>query len=369
MSGWTLTNYWLLIVWVAFAGFFLQMLFPLVPVRVLGRIEYRWNLFAAFILGLPLVIWAGNRSNAIGDTAGYRANFQSAPTLESLIEYVEAGSKDQGFRVFVVICKSIIGESDVLFLIIIAAIQITCIFWVLRKYSASFLFSVFIFIASCDYVGWTYNGIRQFMAATCLFACIGLIVKRRIIPLLLIILLLSTIHGSALIMIPIAFVAMGRAWNYRTIFFIILIIFSVLFLEQFTTALEFLTENTQYEGYTQMAEWLKDDGTNPLRALIQSVPAIMALFGRKYISESDDPVIHVCVNMSFISAGLYILSMVTSGILMGRLPIYASLYSYITMPWLIEHCFTRKSSRVISGIAVLCYFVLFTLQMGRWGLL
>lgn len=370
MSGWTLTNYWLLIAWIACAGFFLQILFPLVPVRILGRIEYRWNLLAAFIMGIPLVIWAGYRPNSIGDTAGYRANFREAPhVLEAMKDYVSSGSKDQGFRAFLVVCKSVVGDSDVAFFIIIAAIQIICIFWVLRKYSCAFLFSVFMFIASCDYVGWTFNGIRQFLAVCCIFACAGLIIKRRFIPLLILILLFSTIHGSALIMIPIVIASMGKAWNRRTLLIIVVILFSILFLDQFTAVLDIITTNTQYEGYTQNAEWLRDNGTNPLRVLMHSVPALLALCGRRYVKEADDPVIHVCVNMSIISAGLYLLSMFTSGILMGRLPIYASMFSYISLPWLIQNCFSRSSAKVIYGLAIIGYTVFFWLQMSRWGLL
>ena len=225
------------------------------------------------------------------------------------------------------------------------------------------------FIASCDYVGWTYNGVRQFLAVCCIFACTGLIIKRRFIPLFILILLFSTIHGSALIMIPIVIASTGKAWNRRTLLIIVLILFSILFLDQFTTVLDVITTNTQYEGYTENAEWLNDTGTNPLRVLIHSIPPLLALYGRRFVAEADDPVIHVCVNMSIISAGLYLLSMFTSGILMGRLPIYASMFSYISLPWLIKNCFSRNSARVIFGFAITCYIALFWMQMSRWGLL
>lgn len=64
-----------------------------------------------------------------------------------------------------------------------------------------------------------------------------------------------------------------------------------------------------------------------------------------------------------------IVSMVTSGIFIGRLPIYASLYSYILLPWEIEHIFMRKSARLVTVAAVVAYCGFFYYQMRfTWGL-
>ena len=85
--------------------------------------------------------------------------------------------------------------------------------------------------------------------------------------------------------------------------------------------------------------------SNVFRVLVYSVPTILSLIGLKYIHYENDPVINFCANMSIVSTGLYIISMFTSGIFIGRLPIYASLYNYILLPWEIDHMFTKKSSK------------------------
>ena len=56
--------------------------------------------------------------------------------------------------------------------------------------------------------------------------------------------------------------------------------------------------------------------------------------------------------MSIVSVGFYIVSMFTSGIFIGRLPIYFSLYSYILLPWEIDHMFTKRSARLIYVVMV-----------------
>lgn len=80
---------------------------------------------------------------------------------------------------FTVILKSIIGNSDVLFFIIIATIQLMCIVYVCRKYSCNYWLSV-LFVASTDYMGWVHNGMRQFIAITIIFAATELLLKRDI---------------------------------------------------------------------------------------------------------------------------------------------------------------------------------------------
>ena len=81
--------------------------------------------------------------------------------------------------------------------------------------------------------------------------------------------------------------------------------------------------------------------------------------------------INTAVGASAIVCGLYVISMVTSGIFLGRLPIYISLWSQcILLPWEIKHMFTEKSARLVKIIAICCYCVFFYFQMHfTWGIL
>ena len=60
--------------------------------------------------------------------------------------------------------------------------------------------------------------------------------------------------------------------------------------------------------------------------------------------------------------------MVTSGIFIGRLPIYASLYSQgILLPWEVEHMFNKESSQIIKLGMILLYLVFYYYQINKWG--
>lgn len=214
----TLTNYWWLLIWMFTGGLFLKVFSSRKRELVGGQVETRWRMMPAVLMVVPYIIWAGYRGNNFGDTGAYRRMFSEAPnSLGQMSAYLNEVTKDKGFSAIVVLIKSVLGNSDAVFFLFLAAIQILCVALVFRKYSCDYWFSIFLFIASTDYLSWVHNGMRQFLAVTIIFAATGLILKKRYIPAILIILVAATIHGSALLMLPIIFIIQGKAWNKKTL--------------------------------------------------------------------------------------------------------------------------------------------------------
>lgn len=371
MSGLTLTNYWLPLIWIVVGAVVFQAFFYEVPINVLGKTEYRWPLQLALIMGIPYILWAGNRGDELGDTAVYRSSFlEDNGGIKGIADIIAGDGKDKGFSIFRTLLAEISNHNDILYLTLIAAFQIICLILVYRKYSENFLLSLYMFIASTDYFSWCFNGIRQFVAAAAIFACTGLMLKKKYIPLIVLLLFIGTIHGSALLMLPVVFMAQGKAWNKKTLLVIFLILISVAYLDRFTDLLSFAVENTQYSDMVDSSIWQNDDGTSWQRVLVYSAPAILAFVGKPFIDEADDPVVNISVNMSIMAAAFYVLSAFTSGIYIGRVPIYMSLYSYISVPWLMNHMFSDRSREFMISGMILLYFALFYVQMHVvWSLL
>ena len=107
-----------------------------------------------------------------------------------------------------------------------------------------------------------------------------------------------------------------------------------------------------------VSQFARDDGTNILRVLVYAVPVLLSLVGKRQIDRYDSPIINLCVNMSILSLGIYILSMFTSGIYIGRIPVFFSLYNYILLPWEIEALFDRRSANLIR-ILMICFYMAF----------
>ena len=366
MSEFLLIMVWFALVAIMYVGLPVQQ-YEMVNGERVSRT--RW-LFA-ILLFAPVIYMVTTRSNAIGDTYAYEHLFKVLPnTWGELIKYIPSVNKDKGFSILGGIIKIIFGESTVVYFFVLALIQGLALIYIYRKYSINYCLSMFLFIASTDYLSWMYNGIRQFTAVTIIFAATPLMLKKKWIPLISIILLASTIHGSALLMLPIVFIVQGRAWNKKTILLTIACVLAFTFADQFTDILDTLLSDTQYTNVVSDWQSLNDDGTNIVRVIVYSIPALLSFVGRKWIIYENDPTINICTNMSIISAALYLVSAGTSGVFLGRLPIFTSLYGYVLLPYLIDRMFTKESSKLMKIIMIGLYLAFYYYQVHfAWALI
>lgn len=359
----TLTNYWWLLIWLVVGGGILSVAVSKQPVQVMGKTEYRWGMLPALILAAPYAVWAMERSY-FGDTESYRKTFLGVTAAISQIPaYLSEHTKDQGFSVLVILIKSIIGNHDKIFFLLIAAFQIFCVVYFFRKYSDDFLLCMFMFVASTDYLSWVFNGMRQFTAVCIVLLGFDFVFRKKYIPAICIILLASTIHGSALLMLPVIFIIQGKAWNKRTLFMMLGVVVAIMFIDRFTSVLDTMLAESQYSDLITNEIWTTDDGTNIFRVLFYSIPALLSLIGKKYIDNEQNVTIHMCVGCAICTMLLYFLSAFSSGIYVGRLPIFTTLQGYTAVPWIIEHTFEEKSARIIKMGLIFGYLVFFYYQM------
>lgn len=356
------TSYWLLLIWLFGAGVILYKM-PRKTELVCGYYQERWYWFTAMLMVLPLILWAAYRPH-VGDTSAYATRFLQAPSyLSDVSRYLSQNAKDQGFTYLIVGLKLLGIRNYQTFFLILAAFQIWCLVYTFRKYSPNYWISIFLFITATDYLSWMFNGIRQFTAVCMTFAAFSLLVERKYIRFTLITLLASTIHASALLMLPLAYVMQGPALNRKTMLTIVGTALCIPFIDRFTPLLELLLADTQYGNVMTNQLWTGDDGTNIIRVLVYSAPALVVFFGYRYIILSKDRVMNLCINASILTMAMYLVSAVTSGIYVGRLPIYTTLHGYMVLPWVIDQVFEKSSARLIKLLMVLCYLGFFYFQM------
>lgn len=362
------TALWFTIVWIAIVAWVTDLIGAKKIISNYGYEEFRYKTLPAILMFVPALIYAATRSDFI-DTEAYRAGFlNSQPTLDYIKQIILGNGQDKGFSILNAIIKFFVGNRDVIYFFIIALISITILIYVYRKYSCSYAISVFLFFASTDYLQWICNGMRQFLAVVIAFGCIGFILKKKYGRLILIILAISTIHQTALLMLPVIFIVQGKAWNKYTLIFIFLIILIIYYMNSFTSILEDMLAMTQYDNIVQ--QFTRDDGVSFFRVLVYAVPTIIALLFRRRLNEVSTPLSDLCTNMSILSTGIYILAMFTSGIYVGRIPIYFSLYNYILLPWEIENLFTPKSQRIVYILMIMLYLVFYYYQLSfSWELI
>lgn len=362
------TARWYPLIWL-FGAFALLNKIPKRQELVCGRMQKCWNPSSVFLLVLPLVLWSGLRGFSTGDTYSYSRAFRSAPTsLLELLPALSSDTKDPGFSVLMTLVKSF-GIADYrVFFLLVASFQMWCICHIFRRHSSSFWISIFLFVASTDYHSWMFNGMRQFIAATMIFGAFDLMVKKKYIAFALVVLLAAQIHGSAILMLPLAYIMHGPALNRKTLLMIAGTIIIIPFIDRFLPILNDLLSDTQYSTTMTDEIWMVDDGTNPIRVLVYAVPSLVAIFGIRYVRQANDPVINLCVNASLITTAIYLVSMVTSGVYIGRLPIYTTLHGYVSLPWLIDTVFEKSSARLIKMLMIVCFLGFFYIQIfATWG--
>ena len=324
--------------------------------------EKRVNLFMAFVTFSVIIFFAGLRSG-VADTYAYIKMFKEYPLWPDAYKFItDPSAREPGFRIFSVLIKTYISHDYQPWLFIIASISGICIMYPLYKYSCNYGISLFLFMTSCQFT-WMFNGMRQFLVASILFACTPFILEKKTIPYIIIVLILSTFHKSSLIMIPAYFIVDSEPWSKRSMLFIACIILAMMFTSQFTGLLDTVVENTDYA--TSIGEFKgNDDGTSPIRILVESIPIVIAFIYRDRIKEKLTPIVKISINMSLISSGVYIISKIAkSGVLLGRLPIYFSLYNLLLLPWLINNTFEKNERRLINFFMIICYLGFFYYQM------
>lgn len=360
-----MSEYSYILIWIAVMAVISYLVTTNYYIEENGHIRNRERIVFAFLVFFP-VFFLTVFGTPVGDVPLYLHTFHDLPqSFWGLSGLLKGESiKGPGFVTLGVLVKALFGDNEIIYRLTIGLIHSIPVVLIFRKYSDHYMMSIYLFVATACHVGWMMNGLRQFMAVTIIFMATPLLIKRRYIPMIMIILLASTVHSSAIFMIPVIFIVQGQAFNKRTILYMLIAIIATYIFSKNLALSDYVLQGTEYEGAITSWVAMGDDGVNPIRVVVNAVPAIMAFWGRRYIWDEDDPSINIFVNMSFITLGLYLVAMVTSGIIIGRMPIYTSLYNCILIPYLIDKIFEKNSATLVKFLMIGFYLVYYRFEVG-----
>lgn len=309
----------------------------------LTPLDIKPNKILVFGAMTSLVATAGLRSN-IGDTFNYKNIYIEN---DFTWEYIFS-QKDYGFGILQMILKNYLSEDPQIMIFTSALITNVLIVIVLYNYSRMIEISLYVYITGGLFLV-SMNGIRQVLAAAVAFTAIRYLIKGNWIKYSLIVLLASTIHQSALVLIPIYFLVRFRAWSKSTIIVIILSVLAVFGFEQFTSLLFTALGDTQYSAYEQFDE----GGSNVIRSLVTAVPLVIAYLGRRKL-KAIFPDSDYIINMAIL--GLIFMVISTQSWIFARISIYFELYHLILISWIIK-LFSEKDGRILYYGILTCYLI------------
>ena len=315
------------------------------------QVENKNKGLALTTIGIVIVAFcliSGFRSN-IGDTETYMQSYTVLANNQSM-EF----SQDVGFNTMSLFLTYLSPDPQLLILftaIIIAVCNLVTLARY-RKYSYYEL-QVYLYVTS-GYFLTTMNGIRQALSAAILFSFTHLITKGKFLLYLIVVLVVSTFHQSALVMIPVYFLARLKPWSKR-LMLISLAVFG--FVIAFDTMLPFVfdvLQNTQYGYYEEYFMENNWGGSSLIRTVINYVPVGLAFMLRREIkekwSESD-----IFVNMSLFNALVMTVSL--KNWIFARFSYCFQPYNFVLLPLIVSVLPREKERRVLYYLLLVCYLI------------
>lgn len=304
------------------------------------------SLFFTSILATMLALISGLR-NGIGDTGMYCY-------LYGLIGpgYDPNGGYEEGFIFILRVLKSI-SENPQFMIFILGVITTVINVWIMREYSKCFELSILMYIASGFYLV-TMNGIRQCLAGAFLFAATAFIIKGKFKSYLAVTLIMYTIHSSALVMIPIYFIARMEPWSKNIYRVLVLFLIGMIFYEPLMNIIGQISD----KAATYVNDF-NEGGANILRVAIYFVPVFFSYIKREDIKKIL-PNSNIFVNISLINLIIMVFSLYNW--IFARFNIYTQAYTFILLPNIILKCLKGKERRGIYYGLLVCYFIFFIFE-------
>lgn len=308
----------------------------------------------AWMAVFALILLASMRTG-IGDTMAYVQYYQMVPRDFSAFFSTFTLTGEWGFQLLMFISKQFFGSNINFYLFFLAVISVGCICAFFIKYSEMPSMAMFLYLASGLYIT-NLNGTRQSLVTGIFIAFIGLVVKKRYVLFIILCLALSTVHSSALILLPVIWVFNFKPWGRGTRFLLLAGIALYAFYPLFSTFLSnIMVSNEQYSVYSAGIVGGKGDlGANFLRAVIKFVPVGMAYLERKKLK--DKAYFSVFLHASILDFIFMLLATAKSWIF-ARMCIYMAPFSIILLCWAIKEA--KRNNRIVLYLGCMAAYAIF----------
>lgn len=294
-----------------------------------------------FMIALIFIVVSGARSG-IGDTSMYTHLY------EMIIENTYEDGYEKGF-IFFLNFLATISQNPQFMIIVTSIITHGINIFVMANYSSYFELEVYMYIASGFFLT-SMNGIRQAMASAIVFLGTTFLINRKFIPYVFLVLIASTLHTSAIIMIPVYFIVNNDLWTKHFNVIIMAGIFIIVFGGIISSILFKLLASTRYGSY----DTFEEGGANIIRVAVAFVPVLLAYL-QKYSLKKIMPKCDIFVNLSILN--FFVMALSIDSWIFARMSYYFQLYSFILLPYVIKSVENIKEKRFIYYSFLVAYFI------------
>lgn len=314
-----------------------------------------WHDWAYILLVTILVLFAGLRTS-YNDTWNYMSAYKSAPDLRAFF------SNAKNLNPFVnplfylyQSCLKSLGCSAQMLVLTSAAFSQICFLRFIKRYSANFTFSIFIFFTLGTYA-FTLAAIKQVLGMAVLTIAFPLLEQRKYIKYYWVVFVAMLFHTYALafVILPLFTV---RPWKSFTFFFVAITVIVMLNFEDAITA--FMEQANDLGKTLAEFEVFGDATINIFRLGVYAVTPLISFVFQHWVFNKSSKTDHVLVHMSIISFAFMCMGTQAGANMFGRMGNYFELGMICILPQMLARIFEKRSYRLISGLACVCFMGFF----------
>lgn len=345
--------------------FFILLFFSLIEISFLNK---RSEQFLIIISGLILILVAGLRYETGGDWDIYTSGFQHTNHFFNLFKgeplYLnEKVSFEYGYGIFSSIIKQVGGNIQTIYFIIVT-FNVLLLIKTLKQYTKLIIVGLFVYYCILYFhLEMIYT--RQSVAVMICFWCLKFIQQKKIYRYLFFVLLASSFHRMALILIPLYFI-LDR--NYRAFYLTIIIVVGstlLFFHVQWIKNIIFYFANMLGESFILRAQYYtSEDIFSVSRGIsigfyLNIILFAILLFFRKKISKFEFGNIQFNYFIASLFVYFYLYEFVE---ISNRFRLFFLISLVVLFPYIIES-FGKISNRIACFLAISIYSFMFNYKI------
>lgn len=292
------------------------------------------------ISALILIFVAGLRWNVGTDFKAYVLGYD----VDKMSFVADLGLLDEpGIKGLAWLVSQVFDDAAV-FMFAASAITIGLMLWTITKYSTALVMSYLLFVFVGTWHG-SFNGVRQFLAAAIILAGHRLIVDRKLVKYVLVVLLATSFHVSALAMLALYLIP-TKELSQRMIALFTLAAVAALYASDAALGLvEVMKDELVITDYVTRS-------INPLRIAVAIAPALL-YWTRGVRTELDGEWFYR--NMAVVHAVVMLAASWSA--YLGRFGIYTTAFLPLALPRLVD--FPDRKLTVLARAGVVLLFAAF----------
>lgn len=308
-----------------------------------------------------LTLFCGLRYETGTDTETYYYWYERNVPFEKF-----ADARDFGFSL---LCKAIyhfISPDPQVMFLIVALITSSLMISTIWRYGRPFELAMLLYLVTGIYF-FSFNGIRQALAAAVIFAGAKFIFERDWVRSMAVILLAASFHSSALLLIPMYFIADSKGFSWRHFVIAGAVIFFFFLYGDVVSGIFDAVGSNKYGAYSTV---LTDtsEGASIFRFLVQVSVFAIAVTRSKQLVALYPKTAMILINYSFLALLFTLISL--KHCYYARVAFYPSVFNILLLSYLPKS-FGRQSSIIIYTGIIICYLLYFflLLQSGESNLI